>query len=89
MIGFLNGVTTAACLAVGVLFFRLWRDTRDRFFVLFGLAFWMLALSTLLVFWAAGANEHQHYLYLGRLGAFLLIIAAIIDKNLSSGRSRP
>lgn len=89
MIGFLNGVTAAACLALGFLFFRLWRDTRDRFFVLFGLAFWMLALGAFLVFLAAGASEHQHYLYLGRLGAFLLIIAAIVDKNLSSGRSRP
>jgi hypothetical protein len=34
-------------------------------------------------------NEHRHDLYLGRLGAFLLIIAAIVDKNLSSDRSRP
>ena len=89
MSGFLNGVTTAACLALGLLFFRLWRDTRDRFFGLFGLAFWMLAFNAIVVFWAAEANEHKHYFYLVRLGAFLLIIAAIVDKNLSSGRSRP
>jgi hypothetical protein len=61
----------------------------QRFFALFGLAFWVLALNALLVVLAAVASEHQHYVYLVRLGAFLLIIAAIADKNRSSGPSRP
>lgn len=89
MIDFLNGVATAGALGVGLFFFRLWYETRDRFFALFGLAFWVLALAWLALVWAAPASEHRHYFYLGRLAAFLLIIAAIVDKNRSSSRLRP
>ena len=89
MINFFNGVAAAGALGVGLFFFRLWRETRDRFFALFGLAFWVLALSWFLLVWATPASEDRHYFYLGRLVAFLLIIAAIVDKNRSSGRPRP
>jgi type IV secretory pathway TrbD component len=89
MIEFLNGVAAAGFLAVGLFFLRLWRETRDRFFALFGLAFWMMALNGIALLWAAPADEHRHYVYLIRLLAFLLIIAAIVDKNRSAGRPRP
>ncbi len=88
MVQFLNGVTVAGSLAVGLFFLRLWRETRDRFFALFGVAFWMLALNGMVLLWAAPADEHRHYFYLIRLLAFLLIIAAIVDKNRSAGRTR-
>ena len=53
MINFLNGVAAAGFLAVGLFFLRLWRETRDRFFSLFGLAFWMMALNGIALLWAA------------------------------------
>jgi peptidoglycan/LPS O-acetylase OafA/YrhL len=84
MIEFLNGIATAGALGVGLFFFRLWRETRDRFFALFGLAFWVLALNWLLLVGVHPAHEHRHYFFLTRLAAFLLIIAAIVDKNRSS-----
>ncbi len=84
MIAFLNGVAAAGALAVGLFFFRSWRDTRDRFFALFGTAFWILAVSWLALAWATPESEHRHYWYLPRLIAFLVIIAAIVDKNRSS-----
>lgn len=86
MISFLNGVAAAGSVAVGFFFLRLWSETRDRFFALFGVAFWMLALNGVALLLAAPAEEHRHYFYLIRLLAFLLIIAAIVDKNRSSGR---
>lgn len=89
MIDFLNGVAAAGSIGVGLFFLRLWRETRDRFFALFGFAFWMLALNWAAFVWIVPADEHRHYFYLVRLLAFLLIIAAIVDKNRSSGRSRP
>lgn len=88
MIQFLSGAAAAGSLAVGLFFLRLWRDTRDRFFALFGLAFWMMAANGIALLWAAPAAEHRHYFYLIRLAAFLLIIAAIVDKNRASGRPR-
>jgi hypothetical protein len=89
VIEFLSGVTVAGSLAVGLFFVRLWSETRDRFFALFGLAFWVLALNGFLLLWATPASEHRHYFYIGRLAAFLLIIAAIVDKNRSSKRPPP
>lgn len=81
MIEFLSGVTSLGALAVGLFFLRMWRETRDRFFALFGFAFWVMALNWFLVSWVEPADEHRHYFYLLRLAAFLLIIAAIVDKN--------
>jgi hypothetical protein len=78
---FLIGVASAGSLGVGLYFLRMWRDTRDRFFVLFGLSFSVLALNWFLLVWAEPSSEHRHYFYLLRLAAFLLIIAAIVDKN--------
>lgn len=63
-------------------FFRFWKDTRDRLFFLFGLAFWVLAFHWYEL--AVDATEETRpYFYAIRLLAFLLIIAAIIDKNRS------
>jgi Family of unknown function (DUF5985) len=88
MINFLIGIAFAGSLAVGLFFFRLWRETRDRFFALFGGAFWVLALNWFTLVWAAPASEHRHYFYIVRLMAFVLIIVAIVDKNRSAKGSR-
>lgn len=86
MIDFLNGVAMAASLGVGLFFLRMWRESRDRFFALFGLAFWILAVNWLVLVWASPASEHRHYVYAIRLVAFLVIIAAIADKNRAGRR---
>jgi uncharacterized membrane protein len=81
---FLSGIAAGGALGVGLYFLRLWRETRDRFFVLFGAAFWLLALNWGVLVWVAPEAEHRHYFYLFRLAAFLLIILAIVDKNRSA-----
>lgn len=80
---FLSGMAAAGSLGAGLFFLRLWRDTRDRFFALFGFAFWALAANWIALVWMAPASEHRHYFYLIRLLAFLLIVVAIVDKNRS------
>lgn len=89
MLEFLQGVTAAGSLAVGLFFLRSWRETGDRFFVLFAFAFWFLALNPIALLWADPASEHRHFFYLIRLFAFLLIIVAIVDKNRSGKRRQP
>jgi hypothetical protein len=78
---FLTGMAAAGSLGVGLFFLRLWRETHDRFFAFFGVAFWVLALNWLALAWVTPAAENRHYFYVVRLAAFLLIIVAIIDKN--------
>lgn len=70
---------------VAVFFFRFFRDTKDRFFVIFGAAFLTFALHyACLVAWAV-PDEARHWLYLVRLLGFALIVVAIIDKNRKGG----
>ena len=67
---------------------RFWRDTGDRLFALFALAFAVLAVNRIGLALAAQQDTKGDALYWVRLCAFLVILAAILDKNCSrrSGR---
>jgi hypothetical protein len=80
---FLWGASAVASWSAGLFFLRFWRDTHDRFFALFCAAFWALSLNWLGLAVTDPPDEARTMLYLVRLVAFLLIIAAIVDKNRS------
>jgi hypothetical protein len=75
------GGLATACWIAGVFFFKFWRVSRDRFFVFFFLAFWLLSLNWIVLIAAQPLLEARQGAYVIRLAAFLLIIAAVIDKN--------
>ena len=83
---FLNGVSACSSLIAGVLFLKFWRETRDRLFLWFALAFWMFAFNWTSIATMQPVDEAQHLYYLSRLTGFVFIIAGIIDKN-RPGRS--
>ena len=85
---FLLGAAVMACGVTGLFFLRFWRRTRDRLFVMFAAAFWLLGLNwMLLVFTTDPEFETRRVLlYTIRLLAFALIIVAIIDKNRAARR---
>lgn len=76
-VDFLRGALTLAALVVALFFLRFWRETHDRLFLIFSLAFVLLA-STWLLSVGHGVVEHAHFL---RFAAFVLIAYAVIDKN--------
>jgi hypothetical protein len=78
---FLGGAIAVASLIVGLFFARFWHSTRDRFFLLFALSFWIDSAHrvALFVLFDPDATSATHYL--PRLVAYGLIIAAIVDKN--------
>jgi hypothetical protein len=76
-----SGAITMGYLVVGLFFLRFWRETRDRLFVIFAIAFWILGGQRLALVLTGHMVETGTGLYLVRLFAFLLILAAIIDKN--------
>jgi hypothetical protein len=78
---FLWGATAAACIVAGFFFLRFWIASRDRFFVYFTVAFWLLALNWVALAAIGRSPESVHPAYVIRLGAFLLIVIAIVDKN--------
>ncbi len=72
----------AAGYAVASLFFlRFYRDTRDRLFVMFSIAFLLLAVQRVVLAIVSDDQEFTPWVYGLRLIAFLIILAAIIDKN--------
>ena len=73
--------------AVGALFFfRFWRESRDRLFLMFGIAFGVLGFQQLLYGLTNEASESPTLLYLIRLVAFIIILVGILDKNLKARR---
>lgn len=85
---FLNGAIVVACAAIGLRFLRFWRDTRERLFLLFALAFWTFAANWTALEVFHPPSESRFYFYFLRLVAFVLILAAILDKNWASKRRR-
>ncbi|HWI36343.1 MAG TPA: DUF5985 family protein [Burkholderiales bacterium] len=88
MIEFLSGAVTFGYLVAALFFARFWKKTGDRLFVAFAIAFVLLALNQALAQWLGAADERVGYTYLLRVLGFVLILAAIVDKNLFAGRRR-
>ncbi|SRR5581483_8364945 len=85
---FLLGAVVMASAIAGTIFLRAWRDTRDRFFLLFALAFWLLALNWLGLAVFAPDNETRSLFYVVRLLGFCVILLAIADKNRAPAAAR-
>lgn len=79
----LVGAFSMASGLVSLFFFRFWKNTGDRFFLLFALSFALEALSRFIVEFAHLHDQKPH-IYLIRLIAYILILWAIYDKNRSS-----
>jgi len=79
--GFLMGVIAAASAAVGVLFLKYWRRTRDQLFLAFGAAFLTEGLNRVWLLTQNHPNDANPAYYVVRLFTFLLILAGILRKN--------
>jgi hypothetical protein len=75
------GAIAACSIAVSLFFFRFWRSTRDRFFLLFALSFLIEGVNRVVLYESVGLSEDAPVYYLIRLVAYGLILAAIVDKN--------
>ena len=69
-----------------VFFLRFWRKTRDRLFLAFGVAFGLLSANQMLATAIGAGDENVVFAYILRVLGFVLILAAIVDKNLSTRR---
>ncbi len=81
MVTFLYGAAAMGCGVVGLLLWHFWRQSVDRHFLMFALAFWMLALDRAVLGLLSFATEWRQYVFLIRLIAFCLILYGIFDKN--------
>jgi len=81
---FFGGAIVFGYALIGLYFLKFWKRTRDPFFGCFAFAFFVLGISRIIE-----AIEHTNQadtplMYLFRLLAFVIIIVAITQKNLSS-----
>ena len=86
---FLLGAVAMASLVAAAFFWRFWRQTHDRFFLLFAAAFLLEAINrTTLAAIGSVTEEQEPLFYLVRLFSFVLILIAIVDKNLRGGKRK-
>jgi predicted permease len=87
IVDFMSGAVFFGFLIAGIFFLRFWKRTRDRLFLAFALAFWLMAANQFGYSVMDMENENSGYLYLLRVIGYGLILAAIIGKNIAPKRA--
>jgi hypothetical protein len=83
---FMGGGAMLACAACGLIFLRSWKNTADRLFLLFALAFFFMSLERWVLVSVSPENEFRFYVYTIRMISFVLIAIAIVEKNRKAQR---
>ena len=86
LVDFLAGAVTLGYFVGAGFFLRFWRRTRDRLFLAFAAAFVLLAVNQGLAAFLGASDERTPYTYVLRVLGFVLILYAIVDKNVSTSR---
>lgn len=78
---FLAGAIVMGFAVAALLFLKFWRKTRQGLFLAFAASFLLLGVTQGLLTLAGILIEERSWLYLLRLAAFLLILAALWSQN--------
>jgi uncharacterized membrane protein HdeD (DUF308 family) len=84
----LLGAISMASFIAGLFFLRFWRDTKDRLFLWFAIAFLIEGINRAALGLSGNPDEGQPFFYFVRFISFLLIIIAIVQKNLGKDQGR-
>lgn len=87
LIDFLSGAAALGYLVAGGYFLRFWRKTRDPLFLSFAFAFWLLCLNQVIASVLGAEDERTGYAYVLRVIGFVVILYAIIRKNMAGRRA--
>ena len=79
--GFLLGVIVTCSFVAAGFFARFWRKTRDLLFLGFAAAFFLEGLNRTAFLFLDKPNAGDEAIYVVRLLSYLLILAAIANKN--------
>lgn len=78
---FLSGAVALGFAICALFFLRFWRKTREGLFLAFALAFLLFGIGQTILAVANVPTEERGSIYLIRLAAYLLILAAIYRQN--------
>jgi len=87
---FLAGITMATFAASALFFLKLWKAAQDSFFLFFAGACLLLSIERVVALFVQGVlytvrtplPESSSWIYFIRMLSFLMILTAIISKNL-------
>ncbi len=88
MANIISGALVMGYLVAATFFLRFWRQTSDRLFALFSVAFAVLAVQRLALELVTDVAASSIWLYSLRLLGFVIILVAIADKNRAPNTSR-
>jgi asparagine N-glycosylation enzyme membrane subunit Stt3 len=80
---FFSGLIAGGFAVCFLFFLRFWSRTKDGLFLGFSLTFALLAISQALSTLLGLPQEERSWIYLLRLAAFLILIVAILRKNMA------
>lgn len=83
---FLHGMIAAVAATIALIFFKFWRQTRDRLLAFFSAAFGVMAIERVLHAMSPMSSEHGYLIYVVRLLGFVLILVGVLDKNRAGSR---
>jgi hypothetical protein len=84
---YLCGLISACNWVVATIFLRFWRQTHDRLFLYFGLAFVVFGFSRMPRAFLDPDSAWAIYPFLVRFIAYAFILVAIVDKNWQTASS--
>ena len=84
---FLGGAIAMGFAVAALFFLKFWRRTREALFLAFSGSFLLLAVNQALLTLSGIPIEERSWLYLLRLAAFLLILAAMWWQNRRGSRA--
>jgi hypothetical protein len=79
-----SGAIAFGFCVIALFFVKFWRRTRDPFFGAFALAFFLMGAGRVFEAILRNANDENPLVYLIRSLGFLIIIFAIVQKNLAA-----
>ncbi len=80
-LAFISGALMLGLFSIGIVFLRYWKETGERLFFYFAIAFLLMSVERVLLEVTDPMNEARSFVFFLRLGAFVLISAGIVDKN--------
>ena len=83
----ISGALVMGYLVASIFFLKFYRSTKDRLFAFFAAAFGILSCQRIALALTTKTVEDTVLIYVIRLIAFLIILFAIIDKNMQAKRS--
>jgi hypothetical protein len=84
---FLHGVLFLGYAVISLFFVRYWRKSHDRLFLFFAVAFAIMSAHRAMLASLDVHNEVGTWVYWVRLLSYVLILYAIVDKNLRQAKS--